>query len=131
MNARILLIEDDEDVREVIQLLLTRAGYQVFTSATGKDVFSLIDYCQPHLILLDILLGELNGRDICNSIKSNPETSQIPVIIVSSLHNIYNTIADEGANDIIAKPFTEQILLARVQRQLFNGMMINDLESTG
>lgn len=131
MNTRILVIEDDEDVREVIQLLLTKAGYQVFTSATGKDIFSLIHDYQPHLILIDILLGDLNGRDICKSIKSSPETSHIPVIIVSSLDNIYNTIADEGANDIIAKPFTEEILLGRIQRQLTNGMLRNDLESTG
>jgi DNA-binding response OmpR family regulator len=118
MSRRILVIEDDENVLEVIQLLLSQAGYQVFTSATGKDIFDLIHDCQPHVILLDILLGELNGRDLCKAVKSHPETCHIPVIIVSSLQNIYNTIADEGANDIIAKPFTEEILLARVQRQL-------------
>ena len=118
MSKKILVIDDDENVLEVIQMLLSQAGYEVFTSVTGKDIFDLIHDCHPHVILLDILLGELNGKDLCRAVKSHPETSHIPVIIVSSLQNIYNTIVDEGANDIISKPFTEEILLARVQRQL-------------
>ena len=118
MSKKILVIDDDENVLEVIRMFLTQAGYQVVTSATGNDIFKLIHDCQPHVILLDILLGELNGRDLCKAVKSHTKTSHIPVIIISGLHNVYNTIADEGANDIIAKPFTEATLLARVQRQL-------------
>lgn len=118
MDTRILVVEDDENVRETIELLLNQAGYHVSTCSTGKDIFNTIEEYQPHLILLDILLGELNGRDICKAIKDNQTTSHIPVIIVSSMHNIYNAIADEGANDIISKPFTEDILLTRINRQL-------------
>ena len=118
MTTRILVVEDDENIRETIEFLLCGAGYEVATCSTGKDIFVSIENYQPHLILLDILLGELNGRDICRAIKNNRKTSNIPVIIISSMHNIYNTIADEGANDVIAKPFTEDILLSRINRQL-------------
>ena len=118
MSIRILVVEDDENIRETIEFLLCRAGYEVSTCSTGKDIFTSIENYNPHLILLDILLGELNGRDICRAIKKNRETSHIPVIIISSMHNVYNAIADEGANDVIAKPFTEDILLTRINRQL-------------
>lgn len=118
MDTRILVVEDDENVRDTIVFMLSHAGFQISTCASGKGIFNTIEQHQPHLILLDILLGELNGRDICKAIKNNRATSHIPVIIVSSMHNIYNAIADEGANDVISKPFTEETLLNRVNRQL-------------
>ena len=118
-QRRILVIEDDDIVRDTIELLLRYSDFQVITSSTGLDVLSKVDEFKPDLILTDIFLGELDGRVICQSIKSNPETNHIPIIIMSgSASEIYNTIAGVGANDIVLKPFDEQTLMNRVHRQL-------------
>ncbi len=114
MNKKILVVDDDDDIREIIEFLLTQAGFRVSICSNGKDIFRTIDRTRPDLILLDIDLGEMDGRNICKAIKSNPETDSIPVIIVSAEENIYNTILDVGANDVIPKLFTEQVLLDRV-----------------
>lgn len=118
MDKRILIVEDDENVRETMELLLSHNGYTVFTCDTGKDIFGTVEKTAPDLILLDVLLGDMDGRDICKAVKTHPKTEHIPVIIVSSVYNIFNIILDEKANDVIPKPFTEDILLSRVQRQL-------------
>jgi len=113
------VIEDDDIVRETIKLLLEYRGFEVSTSATGLDVFSKIEKNKPHLILTDIFLGETDGREICMSVKTNPRTNNIPIIIMSgSSSEIYNTISTVGANDVVLKPFDEHTLLNRVQRQL-------------
>ena len=118
-QRRILVIEDDDIVRDTIELLLRYSDFQVISSSTGLDVLSKVDEFKPDLILTDIFLGELDGRVICQSIKSNPETTHIPIIIMSgSASEIYNTIIGVGANDVVLKPFDEQTLMNRVHRQL-------------
>ena len=119
LKWRILVIEDDDIVRDTIELLLKYKGYQVVTSVNGLDVDSQVEDFKPDLVLTDIYLGESDGREICQSLKNNPETSHIPVIIMSGASSdIYNTIVGVGANDIVLKPFDEQTLINRVQRQL-------------
>ncbi|WP_207427700.1 response regulator [Pedobacter sp. SYSU D00535] len=120
MCSKILLIEDEDNVRETIDLLLTTAGYQVRASATGKNIFEIIGDFNPDLILLDILLDGVDGRDICRDIKANSMTASVPVIILSAVPEIYNAIMDVGANDIVSKPFEGSVLLSRIERQLLN-----------
>src|SRR6476469_931791 len=118
MSKRILIVEDDDLIRLTLEQLLTNQGYAVLSSATGKDTFELISNFKPHLVLLDIYLGELDGREICREIKQSFEFRNLPVIIISSLPDIYNTIVDVGANDIITKPFNPRTLTNRIERQL-------------
>ena len=118
-QRRILVIEDDDIVRDTIDLLLRYKGFKVATSSTGLDVEPIIDEFKPDLILTDIFLGQSDGRVICQTLKSNPKTNHIPVIIMSgAAAEIYNTIVGVGANDIVLKPFDERTLIDRVQRQL-------------
>lgn len=118
-ERRILVIEDDDIVRDTVELLLRYKGFQVLTSSTGLDVCSKVDEFKPDLILTDIFLGESDGRAICQSLKNDPKTNHIPVIIMSgATTDIYNTIIGVGANDVVLKPFDEQTLLSRVRRQL-------------
>ncbi len=118
MGKKILLIDDDIDIRDTITFLLTNAGYTVDTCCHGQDIFTTIEQSSPDLILLDVHIGEVDGRDLCKLIRSNPKTSFIPILMVSSIENIYNIINEHGANDVIEKPFTEEILLTRISRQL-------------
>jgi CheY-like chemotaxis protein len=119
MEQKILVIEDDDIVRDTLELLLSYKGYEVATSSNGVDAIDQVSEFQPDLILTDIFLGESDGRIICQLLKSNPETSHIPVIIMSgSSSEIYNTIVGVGANDVVLKPFDEETLMHRVHRQL-------------
>jgi DNA-binding response OmpR family regulator len=125
MNPGILIIEDEEHVRETIALLLQNADYRVKTLSGGEGLYEAIESFQPDVILLDIILKNEDGRTICKGLKSNPETSAIPVVILSAVPEIYNTISEVGANDVISKPFNERTLLSRIQRQLSNSASAN------
>ena len=118
MSKRILLFEDEDDVRSSMEMILEKSGYIVKGCAEGGDVFSLISDFKPDLILLDIKLEKEDGRDICRSIRQNDETAALPVIMVSGVPELYNAISDVGANDIVLKPFDEATLIQRIERQL-------------
>ena len=119
-GKKILIIEDEADVRESIKLLLIDAGYIVRESADGLDISDIITEFNPDVVLLDLLLDDVDGREICKSIKQNPLTTNIPVIVISGLPDVYNAISESGANDIVAKPFLPSTLLNRIERQLQN-----------
>ncbi|WP_207531701.1 response regulator [Desertivirga arenae] len=125
MNPGILIIEDEEHVRETIALLLQNADYRVKALSGGEGLYEAIDTFQPDVILLDIILKNEDGRTLCKELKSNPETSVIPIVILSAVPEIYNTISEVGANDVISKPFDERTLLSRIQRQLSNSASAN------
>jgi DNA-binding response OmpR family regulator len=120
MDRRVIIVEDEDNVRETLELLLTNAGFKVQSSATGANIFNTIHDFNPDIILLDVILDNLDGRDICRSIKDDPTTRHIPVIMLSGVPDVYNAILDVGANDVVAKPFDEMTLLSRIERQLSN-----------
>ena len=120
MEKRIIVIEDEENVRETLDILLSNAGFTVRSFATGLQIFDTINDFNPDIILLDVILDDLDGRDICKSIKENPLTSHIPVIMLSGIPDVYNAINDVGANDVVSKPFDETTLINRIERQLSN-----------
>ncbi|MES3017501.1 MAG: response regulator [Bacteroidota bacterium] len=116
-NKTIVVIEDDVDVLETVTNILSES-YVVKSFKDCPDIFGIIDTHKPDLILLDLLLEKEDGREICKAIKANDATSGISVIIMSGAQDIYNVISEGGANDVIKKPFTKDILLSRVERQL-------------
>ncbi|WP_423146065.1 response regulator [Rubrolithibacter danxiaensis] len=136
ISKRILCIDDENLTLETVELILTKAGYYVQTSLSGKNVFDQIKSFQPDLILLDIVLADEDGRDICRNIKNNPSTKTIPVIILSAHPEVFQTIIDNCANDVVSKPFEIDQLLFRIERQLkqvssFNNTFYNSDEMTG
>ncbi len=123
MEKRIIVVEDEENVRETLDIILTNAGFTVKSFATGDRVIDTIQEFHPDVILLDVMLDDLDGRDICKSIKENPLTHNIPVIMLSGVDDVYNAISDVGANDVVSKPFSEATLINRIERQLSNSNM--------
>jgi len=116
---RILAVDDDSDILEVLQYILEDSGYEVITLADGHYLFDKIKESQPDLILLDIMLGNLDGRDLCKSVKTRIETHDIPVILISASHEVSKTLNQIGApDDFIAKPFDIDVLLRSINRQL-------------
>jgi len=118
MVKRILIVEDDLDILEIIEIVLLEDDYEIIKSTTGKDVVKLITNYKPNLILMDIRLGELDGRQICRELKAGGLCINIPIILMSA-HAVSTDIKNEVcAADFISKPFDIDDLLARVKRQV-------------
>ncbi|TSD65976.1 response regulator [Inquilinus sp. KBS0705] len=120
MMRRILAVDDDNDILEVLQFILEDSGYEVDTLSDGQCLMDAIKEKHPDLILLDIMLGNnLDGRELCKQIKKQVDTNNIPIILISASHNVSNSMHQEGApNDFISKPFDISLLLNCIKKQL-------------
>ena len=119
MSKKILAVDDDNDILDVIRIILEEEGYEVVTLANGKHVFDVVKESSPDLILLDVMLGGLDGRDICRALKEDESFKKIPVVMISASHNLNNLLLMPGAPDnFLAKPFDIDHLLEMVKAQL-------------
>ncbi|HVS93423.1 MAG TPA: response regulator [Mucilaginibacter sp.] len=116
---RILVVDDNEDILDVIALILEDYGYEVITLSDGRLLFEKIDHDKPNLILLDVMLGNADGRELCQVVKSKKETQDIPVILVSASHNLADRVKPQAcSDDFLAKPFDIDELLNKVRSHL-------------
>lgn len=116
---KILAVDDDQDILDVLRFVLEDSGYEVETLSDGRYLFDAIKSNEPDLILLDIMLGNLDGRELCKDVKSKVETLEIPVILISASHNIADSVNQKGApNAFISKPFDIDVLLNTIQTHL-------------
>lgn len=119
MGKRILVLDDDADLLELMEILLESSGYETRILISGEALFMNIDSFNPDLILMDVMLAGLDGRILCRNIKFNLEY-QMPVILISGTHNLSQVMLEEGApNDFIAKPFDLDVLLQKIDLQLY------------
>lgn len=116
--ARILIIDDDPDVRTVMTILLRKQGYEAETASCKDEVFEKIQQFHPSVILLDVLLSGADGRKICMDIKGNANTKHIPVIMFSAHPGAADKIDTYGADDFISKPLNADVLLEKLDKQL-------------
>ena len=116
---KILLIEDDSDLFALLKYNLEKEGFQLVGSQTGKGAVDLCRREKPDLILLDIMLPDSDGLDICKGIRSHPELAHIPVIFLTARASETDRIVglELGANDYIVKPFFIRELIARIKIQ--------------
>ena len=117
MNKRILVVDDDTDILDLLQAILDYEGYLVHTSPSGS-IFQHIQRSLPDLILLDVLLSEKDGRVLCRQLKWNALTHHIPVILFSAHVKREHALSESQADDFLAKPFEMQELLEVVQKHL-------------
>ena len=116
----ILIIEDEPDIRDLLEFQLKREGYNVLTSSDGEIGLKIARKQDPNLILLDLLLPGIKGLDVCRILKSDVNTSNINIIMVTALGQEENIVKglETGADDYVSKPFNMSILLARVSAVL-------------
>jgi DNA-binding response OmpR family regulator len=118
MREKILILDDDNDILEILSLILLDSNYEIRTLSSGESVFEHIKAFQPDLILMDVMLGGMDGRDICKNIKENHLTSFLPVILISGTHDLADSLHMIGApNDFVAKPFDIDHLLHKIELQ--------------
>ncbi len=116
---KILLIEDDTDLFALLKYNLEKEGFQMVGAQTGKGAVELCRRERPDLVLLDIMLPDSDGLDICKGIRSHPELAHIPIIFLTARASETDRIVglELGANDYIVKPFFVRELIARIKIQ--------------
>ena len=114
----VLLAEDDGALRDLLQLALTQAGWQVTCAQDGVEALELARRTPPHLVLLDILLPKLNGLDVLRELKKQSGFELRPIIVMSELafRETVEQAIGAGAQDFVVKPFDLQVLLDKVQK---------------
>jgi len=113
VNKKIFIADDDEAIVDATVMMLEVMGYDVQYTLDGNAVPDAMAN-KPDLLLLDIWMSGVDGRDICRQIKSNPETSNIPVIMVSASRDIAQSALDAGADGFLEKPFDMNNLLDKI-----------------
>jgi EAL domain-containing protein (putative c-di-GMP-specific phosphodiesterase class I)/DNA-binding response OmpR family regulator len=119
-SEKILIVDDDEDVLLIVQTILDNSGYSVVPARNGREGVEKAIESSPDLILLDVMMPELSGWEVCTTLKSAPETRQIPIAMLTVKSEIRDLITgmQVGADDYITKPFTRKKLLSTVRRLL-------------
>ncbi len=117
---KILIVDDDEDILLIVQTILASAGYSAFTAHNGREGVETARELRPDLILLDVMMPELSGWEVCTTLKNAPETRQIPIAMLTVKSEIRDLITgmQVGADDYITKPFTRRKLLSTVRKLL-------------
>lgn len=131
MSKKILVIDDEFGILEVIQAYLKKEGYEVYTSANGKQGYLLFEQVKPDFLILDLMLPDMSGEEICEKIR---EKSDIPILMLTAKKEEGDRITglSLGADDYVIKPFSPRELVMRVQaiiRRVYSNIKI-DLSET-
>ncbi len=116
----IFIVDDDREIRELLQEVLESEDYRVDTISDGIKLFDKLKVTKPDLILLDVMMSWIDGLDICSSIKNNKLYENIPIIFITAYKNdeVENQMNESLANDYIFKPFKIEDLLDKIQKFL-------------
>jgi two-component system alkaline phosphatase synthesis response regulator PhoP len=119
-GEKILVVDDDDDILLIVQTILGGAGYSAHTARNGREGVETALELRPDLILLDVMMPELSGWEVCTTLKSAPETRQIPIAMLTVKSEIRDLITgmQVGADDYITKPFSPRELVARMKAVL-------------
>ncbi len=120
MAPLILVVDDDQMNRELLEIVFKRSGYRVNHASSGAQALRVVPTEPPDLILLDVRLGEMNGYDVCQTIKSDPATGHIPIILLSAANSDeeYNSARAAGADEFFPKMRGWQPLVELVKSKL-------------
>jgi len=116
-EVRVLVVDDEQDVLVHLSNILKRANFEVITAAQGKEVVRLAKDAKPELILLDFVLTDIDGSQVCQYLKEDQDTKNIPVIMMTGFgtESAKDKFRNSGADDCISKPFTVEDLLAKIK----------------
>jgi two-component system, OmpR family, phosphate regulon response regulator PhoB len=125
----ILIIEDEKDIADLVEYHLKQAGFSVFKAFDGPEGLESVKRQSPGLVILDLMLPSMDGKDICRALKSNPVTRSIPILMLTARAEEVDRIVgfELGADDYVTKPFSPRELVLRVKAILQR----SDLEKEG
>jgi len=128
MVTKILVVDDQEEIRELLSAFLTREGYQVVLAASGDETLTIAQRDNPSVILLDVNMPGLNGIDTCRGLKGHERTWHIPVIVATAYRERVLEAFDAGADDFVTKPFRLEELAVRVKSVVRIQHLTDELE---
>lgn len=119
-KERILVVEDDDDILQLLKYNLAKEGYRVTGAASGEEALRVLKTSVPDLVLLDLMLPGVDGLEVCRTLKREAQTSQIPIIMLTAKGEEADIVTglELGADDYITKPFSPRVVLARVRTVL-------------
>ncbi len=119
-KGSILVVEDEDDIRELLRYNLAKEGYQVTGTASGEEALKSVKISFPDLILLDLMLPGIDGLEVCRVLKGEARSRHIPIIMLTAKGEEADIVAglELGADDYVTKPFSPRVLLARVRAVL-------------
>ena len=119
-QQHILLVDDEEDILELVRYNLAKAGYRVTAVTSGEDAIKAARSKLPDLVLLDLMLPGVDGLEVCNTLKRDQKTANIPVVMLTARGDEADVVTglELGADDYITKPFSPRVMLARVKAVL-------------
>ena len=131
MKQKILLVEDDKDIQEIIEYNFTSEGYEVITCSDGEDAVDLIRHETPDLVILDWMLPNLSGSEILRQVRSSKKIRKTPIIMLTARTEEIDKLKafDTGADDYITKPFSNAELIARTKALLRRSIDNNDSDT--
>ena len=117
MAIKILIVDDDPDIRDVLKLTLSEEDYEILEACDGEEALKLVHTNQPDLILLDYQIPKVDGREVCRRIKKDLLLRHLPIIMVTGKGDINDKLGgiDAGADDYVVKPFEPKELMARIR----------------
>ncbi len=118
--ANILVVDDENDILEMTGIMLASSGHEVLTASDGETALEMVKNNEIDLVILDAVMPGMHGLDVCRTLKRDPKTRRIPIIIFSALGTGVDMMLDDKdkADDYISKPFTRKVLLEKVNQQL-------------
>src|SRR5688572_3104219 len=120
MASRVLIVEDEPDIRDLVAFHLAREGYAVTTASTGTEALRQVAAARPDLLLLDLMLPEIDGLEVCRRLRRDPAAATLPIIMLTAKGDEVDRIVglEVGADDYVVKPFSPKELVARVRAVL-------------
>ncbi|MDO9262040.1 MAG: response regulator transcription factor [Flavobacteriaceae bacterium] len=119
-NIKILLVDDEKDILEIIGYNLSKEGYQIITASNGKEAVLQAQKYSPHLIIMDIMMPEMDGIEACENIRKLPEMKNTIIAFLTARNEDYSQVAgfNAGADDYIAKPIKPKLLISKINALL-------------
>jgi DNA-binding response OmpR family regulator len=119
-HGTILIVEDEPALRRFMTQLLMREGYDVQVAEDGLQALSLAEETTPDLVVLDLMLPELDGFDVCRRLRARPETARVPILVVTArgTHESRERSFEAGADDFILKPYDPRELIALIGKRI-------------
>ncbi len=119
-RPRVLVVDDEEDILELVKYNLAKEGFQVDCATTGEDALAAARSKRPDLVILDLMLPGIDGLDVCRRLKKDPKTEPIPVVMLTAKGEEADVVTglELGADDYVTKPFSPRVLSARVRAVL-------------
>jgi len=116
-DIRILLVDDEPDILEILDYNLTQSGYQVVTASNGKEAVKQAKKIMPHLIIMDVMMPEMDGMEACEHIRAIPELKDVIITFLTARSEEYSQVAgfEVGADDYITKPIKPKLLVSKVK----------------